>query len=242
MPEDKLFVASTVEVPVTLRRNGWRFDRVEVGPADDRFKQARWVNGRPHPTQLEMSSSPGRTTTCRLEVSMPVPVIKMGDDVLPAYVWKEKYEWKIEFPAEMPDYGFAEIRLTGASEYAGRNGKAEPRDAQTDPVTEWRPRSNSAHCTVAHFSRIKPRDPAEDKQAFVNRYGAESGRHWFEDWRTYEALDRGPAVGGGGPLRHLMVAGRPQDRKLIVQDAGATATAGPTAGRPASTPRGCPRP
>lgn len=220
MPEDKFFVPLSAEIPATLRRNGWVFDRVEVGPADDRFKQKRWVNNRSYPTDVEATSSPGRSTSCTLNVSMPVPVIKMGEEVLQPYVWKEKYEWKIDFPAEMPDFGFAEIKLAGGSEFTGRQGKADPRDSGSAPLTQWRPLSRNAHCTFAHFSQIQPNDPRRKREDFLAQYGKESERFWFEDWRTLEALERGPAVGGGGPLRYLMSGDRPRDRALLAQTGG----------------------
>ncbi len=239
MRDAALFRSATVEVPVTLRRNGWVFDHATVQVDDARINQPRAeIKGCDYDLAPQTAIQ-GRDVNLRLKLSeWSDPSLRNGRP--PEISVTAEYDWRLGFPAVVPDFGFA--RLTAAGGVKRQfNPEAPLFRGRSDPGREpWEryvfgfeptPVDRLPHpervIEVGRFAAMVARTGdaldasslEDDRREFVRQYGA-AAREWFPaDFRA-DKVTRGPGD-REPPLQHVF-RGRPprEERARVVSDPG----------------------
>lgn len=242
MPEDKLFVASSFQVPFTVHRDGWMFDYAEARPMQRiaREPQSQFPVYGYSPTNAEAASSSsvnGPQVHLQLKVASWNGRIGgvYGRGVPTSVFYREDNRWTVSLPEFVPDYGFATMSASGGKDRwydfnnTSRRYKTwEEVDRVVDPsrfVAQWMPQWQSATGTNKRaYVEFAWQTQAESSRnylsgrraEFIRSYGTNAEPFWFDDYR--ERTDLGEN-GAAGSFRFL-VRGRPvheQDRGALIQ-------------------------
>ncbi len=237
MPDDKLFLIAKHEIPVVIRRDGWVFQSAEVVIAKGYEK---WKNGRVrfketdgYQYDLALNAQPGATTR------MSIRSVKIQDAFKPHHhaevpaeiEMEENVTWVIEFPKEIPDYGFASMAFGGGSKRTPNLKARAFAHHGSNPETtawdvSWNPRIQSGDNFGRHASRVlytekdygNPFQP--DREYFTKEYGADAAAWWVGDQRKYDSIYQGPKE-GDAPFRDVFRGYAPLgERRLITGDGG----------------------
>jgi hypothetical protein len=240
MPDDNLFRASTVEIPITLHRDGWQFDHAEIQLDDKRVEQktirtANWVS------DFKLAAKAAGPTV-NLQLQVADHEIKSGGtvDAIPAI--RETSNWSFTFPERVLDYSFAAVTVGGNTERSVTN-KDHWRFRGSNPETShagyfygWHARAIQTYekdgkqqeaGRYAESSGVRTEDPgskgnaAEARKDFLKEYGEDAAAWWFEDYRADNSSKTFGPPKGDAPWREL-IRGLPplEERKYVTGEGG----------------------
>ncbi len=242
MPDDKLFLASTQEIPVTLRADGWSFHHAEAIPTRNSAKQPHlfFATGISQTNTETTSSASVGGTKVQLKLKATswdgtIGGLAYTSRTRPAAVkyWEDN-SWTLDFPAEIPDRSFGTLTVSGGKQrwynfannyYHLTNWVEVDRLADGSVykvawMPEWfRAPDTNFHSSLSEVWRTLAEGDrnyrASDRTRFFREYGPDAARWFFDDYRP--RLDLGPAD-GGEPFRFLLRGYPPQehDRQLII--------------------------
>ncbi|MBI5687297.1 MAG: hypothetical protein HZC54_19665 [Verrucomicrobia bacterium] len=236
MLDDSMFRASTTEIPVVLRRDGWVFDRAEVRVADPQIERRRSeINGSDYDIEQQANIA-GRDVALRLKMT------EWRGQPSEQTVTAE-YDWKISLPERVPDNGFAAVTAGGgvrrqlnkqASLFRNREPGREPWekyyfDFDLVPLSRlFNPALKREEETAKFtFLAAKTGDKLDadgannDRKEFVRNYG-DAARDWFPtDFR--ENRSNGPRA-NEPPFRYIFRGNMQEtvvgERHRVATDAG----------------------
>ena len=223
LTDDTLFTATTAEIPFTLRRDGWAFDRAEVKLVNADFEKPKVlgndvkldtkVAGAESDLNLQLTSWSDSTFATK----PPHPAEVIGVD---------KYAWKVEYPQTVPDQGFANLTIDGGIQRAFNtanwhfqvDSKAYT-DENTPPYLSWEVQLRSGGSGHWHWSLATFTHPAQAynlsaaHDQFIEEYGRAADVWWFNDVEADLRRVRSPAT---RPIALSCAETRTSDRRRSV--------------------------
>jgi hypothetical protein len=232
MPDEKLFRPLTFEIPVVIRRDAWVFDHAEIKVREKDIESKSYKSKTPpyyEANILGASTQAGATTTLGIQTQLQEQ--ERSGKTKPA--GDEKYQWDINFPREIPDYGFGELRAGGGISVSNFDSTEYSED--DFPFTfRWEPsrlddqppagvksaRFGLYHLQVHSTGDNIDRDRKDEAlEEFLSTYGQPAKSFWFEDYRE-RSLGKGPKSGENA-FRYLLRGFAPtENRKRIIEDGG----------------------
>jgi tetratricopeptide (TPR) repeat protein len=200
MPPDESYRAITHEIPVTLHRDGWVFDRLEV-VANDTSILKRRVGNENNFADIEASSS---VNGPQASLSLKNAVTDRGVLAL-----RESGTWEITFPASLSDGNVADVVVKGTEQH-----EVLDQERATWPPfkVNWFANQSSPSSEFSwEVDMVTTNTDEAVGDALDDAVRGVAGKAAAEGWRLQPTTRRDVAPGDGEPLRFRYYARLPYD-------------------------------